>query len=243
MLLEYGNTVAELTWNLDEPQDTRYLRVYFIYEADIAYQDAFEHVNFQPNMLYILPSALPYRAWRLSEKDFRCTFLHVAIFPVSTVRLIQYPIKPDSMEYHLLAALYRAIEANDAEMIESISQAFMPIFMGNTACHHPSQSMSTLLTYIFEHLGEDLSIERLSSMMHFNPRYFIKLFKHETGCSPHNYINGLRMNEAERLIREGTPINQVSETVGFTNCSSFSRAFRTYWGMQPRNCSFRKREP
>jgi len=243
MLLEYGNTTALLSWHLNEPRDTRYLRIYYVYEADIAYQDSFDRVEFQPNTLYILPSALPYRAWRLSDKDFRCTFLHMTIFPVSTSKLIQIPIKPDSMEEHLLTALAKAIEMDNTDMIEALSAAVQPLIMDNEACHRPSQSMNHLLSYIFDHLDENLTIDRLSQMMHFNPRYFIKLFKQETGCSPHKYINSLRMYKAERLIREGTPVNRVAEMVGFSNNSSFSRAFRTYWGTQPRMSSLKKHMP
>jgi AraC-like DNA-binding protein len=243
VLLEYGNTIALLSWHLNEPRDTRYLRIYYVYEADIAYQDSFDRVDFQPNMLYILPSALPYRAWRLSDRDFRCTFLHMTIFPVSTSRLMRFPVKPDSMEEHLLIALSKAIDLDNTAMIEALSLALQPLFMDNEACRRPSPSMSHLLAYIFDHLGEDLSIDRLSRMMHFNPRYFIKLFKQETGCSPHNYINSLRMYQAERLIRDGTPVNRVAEMVGFSNSSSFSRAFRTYWGTQPRKRSFKKHMP
>lgn len=58
--------------------------------------------------------------------------------------------------------------------------------------------------------------------------------KEITGISTGDFIRNLRLQQAERLIRENKiNITQVAYTVGFNNQSHFSTVFRKYYGMTP----------
>ena len=233
MLLEYGNVTTPDTWRLDERRGTGYCRIYFIHSTDAIYEDQFDRVALEPAHLYVLPSALPYQASRRLDGTFHCTYLHVSIFPLHTKRLISRPIAPDSLEHHLWAAIERAIDAEDRRMIEALAAAAQALFAEDPACRCPTGAFRGLLAYIMENLDRELSVKQLSDMMHFHPHYFIKVFRRETGCSPHQYILNLRMHEAARLIQGGAAIGAAAEAVGYGDSSSFARAYKAFWGASP----------
>ena len=59
-------------------------------------------------------------------------------------------------------------------------------------------------------------------------------FKEVTGYSLHQYISQKRLLRAGELIRSGVPVMKAAEQVGFSEYSTFLRAFRNTFHMNPR---------
>lgn len=95
--------------------------------------------------------------------------------------------------------------------------------------------IQTLLTYIQEHLQEDLSINMLSKKMYLSKHYLMHFFKAQTGYSLHQYIQKKRLIKASLLIKQGHPVSSICECCGFGDYSSFARAFKKEFGCSPRN--------
>ena len=93
--------------------------------------------------------------------------------------------------------------------------------------------MSKALVYISSHLSEEISIATLSALTAYHPHYFIKLFKEDMGMPPHQYILRMRLQEAARLLRSGSTVSEAASNVGYADASSFARAFKSYYGVQP----------
>lgn len=73
-----------------------------------------------------------------------------------------------------------------------------------------------------------------------NYDYVRKLFKKETGATPHDYLLSLRMELAARLLLSGMSnqysrysVSQVAEMCGFAEPLYFSRVFKKYYGAPP----------
>jgi AraC-like DNA-binding protein len=233
MLLEFGNTVAELNWQLDENLPTGYSRVYYVQEADIMYRDAKTECALMPNTLYALPSSAPYRAWRLSDKDFRVTYMHIDFFPKAVSSLVTMPVQPGSALESFLMCIYRAIDEGKTNLVHSLARSFETVFEHEKNFIHPSGQMTNILVYIASHLNEDISIATLSDLTGYHPHYFIKLFKQAMGMSPHQYILRTRLQEAARILRSGGTVSEAAYKVGYADTSSFARAFKSYYGVQP----------
>lgn len=91
------------------------------------------------------------------------------------------------------------------------------------------------VNYIQLHLGEDLSLRRLSEEVHFSPSHLIRLFRAETQHSPHEYIVLLRMDRAKYLLKTTSmPIKAIADAVGYRTESSFTCAFTEKIGISPR---------
>lgn len=75
----------------------------------------------------------------------------------------------------------------------------------------------------------------------FSYDYLRKLFKKETGVTPHEYLTRMRMNAAQMLLsganRSAHSVNEISEMCGFLNPLYFSRLFKKRFGSSPRHYS------
>ena len=89
------------------------------------------------------------------------------------------------------------------------------------------------LSYINEHLTEDLSVETLAARVFLSRYHFMRLFKTQTGSTVHAYVRQKRLLYAARLIREGTPAGQAALACGFNDYSVFNRAFHACFGIRP----------
>ena len=89
------------------------------------------------------------------------------------------------------------------------------------------------LSFINENLGRELSVDTLAERVYLSRYHFMRLFKAETGSTVHAYVRQKRLLYAARLIREGTNANQAAEAAGFSDYSTFHRAFRSSFGVSP----------
>lgn len=90
------------------------------------------------------------------------------------------------------------------------------------------------MAYIDEHYYEPISISQLAKMNDLHAVYFGKLFKQQTGFSYKEYLNRIRINNAEMMLASGeTSITEAAELCGFSDVSYFSNLFKALKGYSP----------
>ncbi len=100
--------------------------------------------------------------------------------------------------------------------------------------YHNVMRLRPALDYIEENSGEKIYIETLSDMITVSPDYFTKMFKDSIGKTPIDYINGIRINRALRLLSEtDIPVNEIAEKSGFSNSNYFHKIFKQYMTTSP----------
>lgn len=88
--------------------------------------------------------------------------------------------------------------------------------------------------YIQEHYSEELSLESIAQMYHFNTSYFSSLFKSRTGKSLTDYIIKVRMEHAKHLLmNSGFKISEIACKVGYKDSAYFIRLFKRELGVSP----------
>ena len=90
-----------------------------------------------------------------------------------------------------------------------------------------------LLCYINHNLNEDLSIETLARKYYLSKYHMMRKFKEETGYTIHNYITSKRLLLARTQIAEGVPILKAAQLSGFSDYTTFSRAYKKQFGSAP----------
>lgn len=94
--------------------------------------------------------------------------------------------------------------------------------------------MEEILKYIAQHLDGELSVDSLARRFYLSRYYLMHRFKAVTGYTVHQYISQKRLVWAGELIRSGMPVMKAAEQAGFTEYSTFLRAFQNTFHMSPR---------
>ncbi|MDO4306755.1 MAG: response regulator [Eubacteriales bacterium] len=92
-----------------------------------------------------------------------------------------------------------------------------------------------LVKYLHENYKQDVSFQELAAKFGFSVEYLGKIFKKHSGVTLSKYLTRLRMNEAKRLLvsHPGMEIQKIGELVGYKDSFYFSRAFKSFTGIQP----------
>ena len=92
------------------------------------------------------------------------------------------------------------------------------------------------LAFIEHNYMNDISIENIAESSGLNRSYFGKIFKESVGKSPQEFLISYRMIKAAELLRlTHYSVNEIGSAVGYPNQLHFSRAFKSVYGVSPRN--------
>ena len=79
------------------------------------------------------------------------------------------------------------------------------------------------------------SLEQLATIAHFSPFHFHRIYRGVTGETVAATVRRLRLARAAQLLAAGDEsVTQVAMAVGYDSPQAFSRAFREFAGMAPR---------
>ncbi len=98
-----------------------------------------------------------------------------------------------------------------------------------------TRRVAKALLWIEQNIEENLSIPDLCHMCGLSRRQFFRIFKACTDQTPAEYLLNLRLRKAEELLRDPTMnITEVAFACGFNDSNHFSRSFKAFAGMSPR---------
>jgi AraC family transcriptional regulator len=81
--------------------------------------------------------------------------------------------------------------------------------------------------------GKAPSLAELAELCNLSVRQLSRGFRISRGCSIGHYVEGVRIENAKRLLIGGESIKSVAYSMGFSSPSSFSYAFRRTTGISP----------
>src|SRR6188474_534588 len=88
--------------------------------------------------------------------------------------------------------------------------------------------------YIEEHLAEPILLATLARLARLSPYYFCRAFKQSFGIPPHRYHINRRIERAKTLLaKRARSVTDIGLTVGYSETSSFTTAFRKATGLTP----------
>ena len=100
---------------------------------------------------------------------------------------------------------------------------------------HRRHMMAELLHWIEKNYAAPITLQQLAEIAKVSEKYLCRFFKEYTGNSPIDYINRLRVERAcLSMSEEGKNITEAAFENGFNDISYFSKIFKRYKGMTPR---------
>lgn len=96
-----------------------------------------------------------------------------------------------------------------------------------------ASKFTKLNSWMREHLGEDLSVERLAAEAAMSPRNFARAYAAETGVTPAKAVERLRVEAARAALAQGGAIQDIARRTGFGDPERMRRAFVRLYGAPP----------
>ena len=89
--------------------------------------------------------------------------------------------------------------------------------------------------FIEQNFQNHITVEEIASVCGINRSYFGKIFRKSIGRSPQEFLMNYRMVKATELLKlTSLSIAEIGSAVGYENQLHFSRAFKTVYGISPR---------
>jgi AraC-like DNA-binding protein len=94
--------------------------------------------------------------------------------------------------------------------------------------------VQSVKNYIDLHFRDKVTMEELAGQAHLSVVQMIRNFNRAIGTSPYDYLLGLRMYEAQNLLRSTTQaVKEIAFGVGFADEYYFSNFFKRKTGVSP----------
>ncbi|MFB7816899.1 response regulator transcription factor [Paenibacillus chitinolyticus] len=141
---------------------------------------------------------------------------------------------------HYLKVPFQILNSGLHHDFKSVPQTVTRLRQASAAVEYDSikvsgdKSIEVALQYIKAHYSEDLSLERMASVVFLNPVYFSQLFKQKTGQGYKEYVTGLRLEQAKQLLcNPQLKLAEIAERVGYQDVRHFTQVFRKKFMQTP----------
>jgi AraC-like DNA-binding protein len=99
-----------------------------------------------------------------------------------------------------------------------------------------NEAVNRAVVYIKTHYKTVISLDDLIEKAFLSKFHLIRIFKKQTGLTPHAYQMQLKLNEARRLIFQDKSLTDVAYELGFSDQAHFTNTFKKYAnGANPRD--------
>lgn len=145
-------------------------------------------------------------------------------------RVVDYLVKP--IKYDELTQCFERLKLMlDEDNAEICSKKEEEVFVS------PSyyEAIIYRITHYLEEHYREATLEDAARQVHLSSSYLSRLFKEKVGMNFSDYLMKLRMEKAKELLGDiSYKQYEIAYRVGYDNPKNFSRAFKTYYGLSPK---------
>lgn len=127
----------------------------------------------------------------------------------------------------------QSIIRTDCSQLCLMVQEAMASYRGRFT-YSPHPTVASIQSYLGQNYHQPVSLSQLASQFFLSENYLCELFRKNTGETIWNFLKKLRLENAARLLREGSmSIKEIAGATGFSDYSYFGRTFRKNTGYTP----------
>lgn len=123
---------------------------------------------------------------------------------------------------------------SEAEQSQRIHRLLCELLVMPAPSAAGNQTVTQVVDFVTKHLFEDISVADIAAAVSLSPSHLSRLFKVQTGFSPHEFITLRRIDAAkELLLTTDLSVKQISYQVGYHSEANFITSFSGKTGITP----------
>ncbi|MGZ3871398.1 MAG: AraC family transcriptional regulator [Mucilaginibacter sp.] len=145
------------------------------------------------------------------------------------ITLVQQARGPEKL-YSFIELLNMLSQANNLQPLSSGTYAF-------SMTDPEGMRIASVYNYIMQNYSSVLTLEDVARQAHLTPTAFCRYFKKHTRYTLVNFINKVRVNEACKMLVNGSAksIATIAYSCGFNSITNFNYVFKSITGVSPRD--------
>ncbi len=210
-----------------------------------------EKITIQAGEIFIIPTATPHSYWADAENPWTIYWFHLAGNQCNeTITAIMGDSKKGvSVGFsETRNAIFNQITTTFLKGYSTTNLIFanllLPYYLATFVLHEYFQPITTIpksispankaILFMQQNLSKSITLEMIAQSANLSIPFFSRKFRQETGYSPIEYFNHLRIQKACHLLHfSHLRINEVAFEIGINDPFYFSRLFKQQMGMSP----------
>jgi AraC-like DNA-binding protein len=188
---------------------------------DVFFSEYLAPLTSEPEMLHFF---LEPRVDRFSDEFIRLRIgWDDAIWDLLNMMIVEYAHKQEDTQ--------KVMKALAFSMLMLLARKY-----SSTESNRSEGSLIDRILYYMERHLDSVTLSDLSSEFGYHPNYISSVLHKKSGSTFSQMLLKLRMQRAVLMMKHTElPIEQIADIVGYHNPSNFYKAFRTFYGVSPRN--------
>ena len=212
----------------------------FKFEGETVYESGGKTIISNRENAVLLPRNSSYdwkclRAGRFYDIEFDCDcpVTEPLSFPVQNSEKLLRLFKEAEYKFTLKNSVYKLEVFRN--VYEILANLLKPDLQKSYQSAKKREKIALALDYIAKNYRRKITNAELAALCGMSEVYFRKAFTAIAGDSPIGYVRNLRMKKAAELLKtDFVSLSDAAISLGFADISEFSRAFRKYAGISPR---------
>lgn len=96
------------------------------------------------------------------------------------------------------------------------------------------EEIERVCTYMDEHFEEQLTLGTICEIAGLKKYTLLRSFTAQKGVTPFQYLETIRIGHAKKLLEQNVAVSEVALWSGFSDQSHFTRFFKNYIGLTPK---------
>lgn len=227
-----------------------HFEIYYITKGSCCYFIENKVYHLIPGDIILIPEGImhntEYQNTVYTRKLISCSdyFIPESIRPVLPQLLFLYRNSEITQSVEEIFCKIEEEYARRDELSEEIFRCYTHILFLLFA-RHPNQFLPACeerhyiddaISYLQNNYINPISLQEIAGRYFVSPEHFSRVFKQKTGFNVSEYLNILRLQKAENLLKQLTaaPITEIAEDCGFNDSNYFSVKFKKLYGVSPK---------
>ncbi len=241
-----GMISSDLPFTTDNVDGRKDIYLIYMTEGTMKLKLPKGEVTVSAGDVILFPPNHPYRYRHTEKKELRYYWIHFtgsyAERFLAECGFSSLPcVKTTQRENHITAKFRNLFEVYEEQghlqrqrLACALEQLLLSVALsiGEAAREH---TLERSLRYLHSEYHSEIRIPELAKMENLSHSRYIALFREQTGLSPTAYLIALRMRIACDLLQTTDfSIGQIALTVGYADSHFFSKLFKKYVGISPK---------